>query len=302
MTFAFPVALAALTFVPPLLLAYLLVQRRRSRYALRFTNLPLLANVVDATPRWRRHLPAMLALAVPHGSDRRSGATADRRRRATQGRHGHPRDRPLRLDAGDRRDTLADGSRTIRRGHVHQRSPERIQGRPRLVLRPGRRRHPPTADHDAARQGPESPSGRQRHRDRRRNHPLRRPRSHEPRHEDRRERRHPSSSFSSRTGPARPATRRRSRPRPMPRPRRSPFTRSHSAPTRARSRSPTADGQERLYRVPPDPATLSAVADTTGGSFSKPRTRSPSRASTAASARRSAPKSKNTKSRPSSPA
>ena len=63
MTFAFPVALAALALVPLLLLAYVLVQRRRSRYALRFTNLPLLANVVDATPRWRRHVPAMLALA-----------------------------------------------------------------------------------------------------------------------------------------------------------------------------------------------------------------------------------------------
>jgi Ca-activated chloride channel family protein len=63
MTFAFPVALAALTLVPLLLLAYVLVQRRRSRYALRFTNLPLLANVVDATPRWRRHVPAVLALA-----------------------------------------------------------------------------------------------------------------------------------------------------------------------------------------------------------------------------------------------
>src|SRR3954453_12230272 len=63
MTFAFPIALAALVLIPLLLIAYTVMQRRRSRYALRFTNLPLLANVVDAAPRWRRHVPAMLALA-----------------------------------------------------------------------------------------------------------------------------------------------------------------------------------------------------------------------------------------------
>ena len=54
MTFIYPAALAALVLIPLLLIAYLVVQRRRSRYALRFTNLPLLANVVDAAPRWRR--------------------------------------------------------------------------------------------------------------------------------------------------------------------------------------------------------------------------------------------------------
>ena len=63
MSFAFPAALAALALVPLALLAYVVVQRRRARYALRFTNLPLLANVVDAAPRWRRHVPALLVLA-----------------------------------------------------------------------------------------------------------------------------------------------------------------------------------------------------------------------------------------------
>jgi len=62
MSFAFPIALAALALVPLVLLAYVVVQRRRARYALRFTNLPLLANVVDAAPRWRRHVPALLVL------------------------------------------------------------------------------------------------------------------------------------------------------------------------------------------------------------------------------------------------
>jgi Ca-activated chloride channel family protein len=36
------------------------VQRRRPKYAVRFTNLDLLANVVDRSPGWRRHLPPAL--------------------------------------------------------------------------------------------------------------------------------------------------------------------------------------------------------------------------------------------------
>jgi Ca-activated chloride channel family protein len=65
MTFAWPLALASLALVPLALGAYLLLQRRRMRYAMRFTNLDLLANVVDEKPRWRRHVPpALFALAL----------------------------------------------------------------------------------------------------------------------------------------------------------------------------------------------------------------------------------------------
>jgi Ca-activated chloride channel family protein len=64
MSFAWPLALCSLALIPLLLLAYLIVQRRRVKYAMRFTNLDLLANVVDRAPGWRRHVPPLFALAA----------------------------------------------------------------------------------------------------------------------------------------------------------------------------------------------------------------------------------------------
>jgi len=62
-----PGLLWTLLLVPVALAAYLLAQRRRSRYTVRFTNLDLLANVLSAKPGWRRHVPPafyLLALAA----------------------------------------------------------------------------------------------------------------------------------------------------------------------------------------------------------------------------------------------
>ena len=64
MSFAWPAALLSLALIPVLMLAYVLVQRRRVKYAMRFTNLDLLANVVDRSPGWRRHLPPLFALVA----------------------------------------------------------------------------------------------------------------------------------------------------------------------------------------------------------------------------------------------
>jgi Ca-activated chloride channel homolog len=64
MSFAWPVALLSLLVIPLAVAGYVLIQRRRTKYAARFTNLDLLANVVERSPGWRRHLPAALALAA----------------------------------------------------------------------------------------------------------------------------------------------------------------------------------------------------------------------------------------------
>lgn len=65
MSFASPALLVGLLLVPLAAVSYLLVQRRRSRYAVRFTNVDLLANLVPRTPAWRRHVPpALYVLAL----------------------------------------------------------------------------------------------------------------------------------------------------------------------------------------------------------------------------------------------
>ncbi|MGH8924890.1 MAG: VWA domain-containing protein [Acidimicrobiia bacterium] len=64
MSFQWPAALFGLALIPLLLLSYLFLQRRRHRYAVRFTNLDLLANLVEQSPGWRRHIPPVLTLVA----------------------------------------------------------------------------------------------------------------------------------------------------------------------------------------------------------------------------------------------
>ena len=63
MTFAAPARLGLLLVVAGLAVSYIVAQRRRPRYAVRFTNLELLDVVAPDRPGFRRHLPALALLA-----------------------------------------------------------------------------------------------------------------------------------------------------------------------------------------------------------------------------------------------
>jgi Ca-activated chloride channel family protein len=61
MTFREPLLLLALVLVPLALFAYIAAQRRQRRFAVRYTNVDVLAGVA-ARVGWARHIPAALAL------------------------------------------------------------------------------------------------------------------------------------------------------------------------------------------------------------------------------------------------
>jgi Ca-activated chloride channel family protein len=60
-SFREPLLLAGLVLLPLAVLAYVVAQRRRKRFAVRYTNVDVLASVA-ARAGWMRHLPAALAL------------------------------------------------------------------------------------------------------------------------------------------------------------------------------------------------------------------------------------------------
>ena len=62
MSFLAPSRLWLLVVVAALAVAYVLLQRRKPAFAVRFTELDLLASVLPRSPSWRRHLPAALLL------------------------------------------------------------------------------------------------------------------------------------------------------------------------------------------------------------------------------------------------
>ena len=65
MNFIWPSALLLLVVVAGLAVLYVLTQRRRNRYALRYANLTLVREAIGKGPGWRRHVPpALFILAL----------------------------------------------------------------------------------------------------------------------------------------------------------------------------------------------------------------------------------------------
>jgi Ca-activated chloride channel family protein len=65
MSFGQPLFLLTLLLLPIMLGLFLLAQRRRARYAVKFTNMDVLAGVVSSTRSWRRYIaPALFLLAL----------------------------------------------------------------------------------------------------------------------------------------------------------------------------------------------------------------------------------------------
>jgi Ca-activated chloride channel family protein len=64
MSFGHPLLLLTLLIVPAAIGAFLLAERRRMRYAVRFTNLDVLAGVVARGGAWRRYAPFVLFLVA----------------------------------------------------------------------------------------------------------------------------------------------------------------------------------------------------------------------------------------------
>jgi Ca-activated chloride channel homolog len=64
MTFAAPAWLLGLLVLPVLVWAYVVGRAHSTRYAVRFTAVSTLSQAALAEARWRRHLPAVLALAA----------------------------------------------------------------------------------------------------------------------------------------------------------------------------------------------------------------------------------------------
>jgi Ca-activated chloride channel family protein len=64
MTFIWPTALLLLVVVAALGVLYVLAQRRRTKYALRYANLSLVREAIGTGPGWRRHVPPALFIVA----------------------------------------------------------------------------------------------------------------------------------------------------------------------------------------------------------------------------------------------
>ena len=101
-SFLSPWRLLLLFVVVALGSTYALFQKRRSKYAVRFTNLELLESIAPNRPGWRRHIAAAVQLVALSGVGLRS--TCARREGSSRTSNGNARARRIALDGSDRRE------------------------------------------------------------------------------------------------------------------------------------------------------------------------------------------------------
>ena len=169
---------------------YWLLQRRRAPYAVRYTNLGVLAAVAGTRRSWKRHVPAALmllslaALCVAFARPTVTVKTPDERASVVlvvdvSGSMRATDVKPTRLAAAKKamRTFLERAPETLRVGVVA------FSDEPQVVVSP-------TADREALVAGDRAPRPGLRHRDRRRDRAGRRPRAHCDRRDRRRRPRH----------------------------------------------------------------------------------------------------------------
>ena len=140
LSFASPLLLLGLLLLPLIVLGYRHLQRRPNRYAVRYTNLDVLATVVDSTRSWRRHAGLALFLLALAALARRLRPPEREPPRRPRGGDDRARDRRLRVDAGEGRRADAARGRAERRPRLHEGAAQALPGRGRLVLGDGRGR------------------------------------------------------------------------------------------------------------------------------------------------------------------
>ena len=141
MSFQWPLLLPLLAIVPLSVAAYVALERRRAKYAVRFTNLEVLAGVVDERRAWRRWLPPVLFfMALAAALLALTPAGSDGRRPQREGKR-HPHHRQLGLDVREGRASHAARGCPGSRAAVPRQAPRSLPGRRRDVLLggPGRR-------------------------------------------------------------------------------------------------------------------------------------------------------------------
>ena len=113
MSFKSPWLLLALVVLAIAIGLWILADRRRARYTVRYTNVDVLATVVSGRS-WLRYVPSGARRARPGRAPRRTRAAGGDAIAAEGTRDGDPRCRHVPLDAGTR--CRADASRRRARG------------------------------------------------------------------------------------------------------------------------------------------------------------------------------------------